>query len=340
MSLPHLTVSSARTRLALTYLAIIMLLTAGFSVIFYYQTMNEAGFGLQRQENQLRENLYFTTPDGLQRIRNEEIDRFRDNLIGRLVLVNAGMLIVGGVASYFLARRSLRPLEQALDAQTRFTSDAAHELRTPLTAMKTEIDVALRSKKLSTSEARDVLRSSKEEIAKLETLTAALLRLAKGADTIDRTYWRDYKLSDILNASYGRLEDKAAKRRIEVNLPKTRLAIHGDPDQLVELFVTLLGNAIKYSHEGSKVDMTAVDTEDTVRVSVIDNGIGITEVDMPHIFERFYRADQSRNKTRADGYGLGLSLAEAIVRAHGGKITVKSEYNTGSTFTVELPKPS
>ena len=337
MTINKPTLSSARTRLSLTYLGIIMALTASFSVIFYYQSINEAKIGLSRQENQLKENLYFTTPEGIAQIRENELEIFRNNLLAKLLLVNAGMFVAGAGVSYYLARRSLKPVEEMIISQGRFTSDAAHELRTPLTAMKTEVEVSLMDKKLSSTEARKVLKSNLEEIAKLETLTSALLRLARSSETVDTSNWQDYRLADILQAAYERLADKAGKRNVAVKLPKTRLLVHGDPDQLVELFVTLFGNAIKYSHENSDVEVKASRSDNKTKVQVIDRGIGITELDLPHIFERFYRADASRNKTKAEGYGLGLSLADAIVRAHGGKIKVKSEHGKGSTFTVELP---
>lgn len=337
MSFPQITINSARSRLTLTYLAIIMALSIGFSAIFYLQSTSEVSFGLRRQATELESNLYFVSPDGIAHIRDVELNRFRDNLLAKLVLANAGMLVIGGVASYYLARRSLRPLEEAFEAQSRFTSDAAHELRTPLTAMRTEAEVALRNRSIPPTEAKAILRSSLEEISKLETLTSALLRLAHSSEKIDTSYWQDYKLTDILKAARARLADKAEQRGIEIKLPKTALVVHGDPDQLTELFVTLLGNAVKYSSDDSLVNIEASEAEDKIKVAVIDRGAGIAEVDMPHIFERFYRADQSRSKAGAEGYGLGLSLAEAIVKAHNGEIKVKSTYGQGSTFTVLLP---
>lgn len=337
MTLPNITINSARSRLMLTYLAIIMALSGSFSTVFYYQSVSEAKRNLQNQQIQLRDFLYFTTPEGVQSIQDRQLVLFKRNLLKRLLLLNLGMLALGATVSYFLARQSLRPLEEALQAQSRFTSDAAHELRTPLTAMKTETEVALRARTISTADAKELLKSNLEEIAKLETLTSALLRLAKSSEKIDTSHWRVCKVTDILAAAHQRLADKAKARHITIKLPQKAVNVFGDPDQLTELFVTLLGNAIKYSHENSEVRVRALQDRGMVRIDVIDQGIGIAEVDLPYIFERFYRADQSRNKTRADGYGLGLSLAEAIAKAHGGEIKVASQYGKGSIFTVFLP---
>lgn len=337
MSLPFITLRSAKVRLTLTYLSIIMALTIGFSAVFYYQSIRAADSGLTKQLQELRQNLYFTTDAGLKSIHEAELKRFRENLLAKLILFNLGMLAVGSATSYLLARRSLRPLEDALRSQSRFTSDAAHELRTPLTAIKTEVEVALRDKGLTLSEAKEVLNSNLEEVAKLELLTAALLRLAQSSEKIDKSNWQEYSLNDILQASHDRLADKAAERGVQIALPKNNLTVCGDPDQLVELFVTLFGNAIKYSHKGGKVKVSAKKRDRKILVSVADKGVGITEVDLPHIFDRFYRADASRTKSDAEGYGLGLSLAEAIVEVHSGKIKVKSTYGKGSVFTVELP---
>lgn len=338
MSLPRITFQPARTRLALTYLAIIMCLSIGFSTVFYIQSTNEARGNLQRQTTQLQEYLYFTTPQGVQTIQDAQLSAFKRNLVRQLFMLNLGMLVFGAMVSYILALRSLRPLEETLAAQSRFTSDAAHELRTPLTVMKTEIEVSLRDRKLTKADAVQTLKSNMEEIDKLDTLTSALLRLARGTVDPNQSYWQDYALLDILSNARSRVSASAAARKISIKLPKTKAVVHGDPDQLVELFVILFDNAIKYSPDKSAVNVEVKSNNQTVRVYVTDKGIGIAEIDLPHIFERFYRVDQSRNKSQASGYGLGLSLAQTIAQAHRGKLSVKSEYGKGSTFLVELRK--
>lgn len=338
MTIPSLTIKSARTRLTLTYLTIIMSLSIGFSIASYFQLVNVARGNLQSQQIRYSDFLFFITPENAREIQDQGVDHFKRNLRERMIVANLVVLVLGGGISYFLARRSLQPLEEALASQSRFTSDAAHELRTPLTAMKTESEVALRSRSLTTKEAKDVLKSNLEEIAKLETLTSALLRLAHSTEKVDTSFWQDYELLDIIKAAEARLHDKAATRGIKINLPKKSKAIvHGDPDQLTELFVPLIGNAVKYSHDNGVVDVK-IKQGDKICVDIIDKGVGITEVDLPHIFDRFYRADTARSRSGAEGYGLGLSLAQIIANTHGGEIKVKSKYGKGSTFTVILPR--
>lgn len=337
MSVAGISFKTARLRLTLTYLAIIMLLSIGFSAIFYYQSVDEAKGNLENQRTLLDDFLFFTTPDGVSKIHDNQLTNFKQSLIKDLVALNVGMLFVGTLVSAVLARQSLKPLEENVKAQTRFTSDAAHELRTPLTAMKTEIEVNLRDAKLSKAEAVDVLKSNLEEVNKLETMTNALLRLSRIDDGIDTSHWKDYRIDDILKGSLARVQKRADDKFIIILLPKSKLTVHGDPDQLVELFVTLLDNAIKYSPNKSEITVDVVAAGNNVEILVKDQGVGISKADQEKIFDRFYRADQSRNKIKADGYGLGLSLAQAIVATHGGNIEVKSQKNKGSTFVVSLP---
>ena len=333
------TFKTPRNKLALTYLTIIMVLSVGFSILFYNQTAHVAQAGFRRQARQLRNNIYFVAPGSIERMRDEGINRFNDNVLSRLVLLNTGMLIVGGFLSYYLAKRSLEPMEEALAAQSRFTSDAAHELRTPLTVMKSEIEVGLRSKALKGSETKEILQSNLEEIAKLETLTEALLRLAKNSHQPDQSSWTKVRITNILEAAVERVAPQAAKQNITFELPaSSKVSVRADYDQLVELFVILLENAVKYGKDASVVKVTALQNESMVVVSVDDKGIGIAKKDLPHIFDRFYRADQSRNKSESSGYGLGLSVAEAIVKSHEGTITATGKPGVGSTFTVTLNK--
>jgi signal transduction histidine kinase len=136
----------------------------------------------------------------------------------------------------------------------------------------------------------------------------------------------------------SRVEGLAAQRKIVIKAPKNiPYNVHGDTDQLTELFVVMLDNAIKYSPEKSTITVKTSKSGDQVSVRIEDNGVGINSEDLPHIFERFYRADQSRNKNVISGYGLGLSLAESIMKAHDGVIKVSSKPGKGTTFILEFP---
>ncbi len=330
---------SHRVRLALTYLGIIMVLSLGFSALFYRESTYEVGTGFRRQTNQLRQNIYFAPPAALERIRDDGLKHFRSNLFWRLVILNLVMLAAGTAVSLYLAERSLEPLEDAMAAQGRFTSDAAHELRTPLTVMKTEIEVAMRSRDLSDKDAREILGSNLEEIIKLESLTAALLRLAQNSHEADAQAWQDVVITEVLRDAAARMVTLLKQKHMTVDLPEAAVTtIHGDNDQLVELFVILLDNAIKYGTEKTTISVVAGTEDKNIIVRVADKGIGISETDLPHIFERFYRADQSRTKTNNIGYGLGLSVAQAITAAHHGSISATSKLGKGTTFTVLLPQ--
>lgn len=327
---------SHRQRLALTYLAIIMFLSLLFSAVFYQQATREAGIGFRRQERQWRNN-YLSVPPDFDRIREENIENFRHQVLIRLFLLNILMLSVGGALSYFLAQKSLEPLEQALEAQSRFASDAAHELRTPLTAIKTETEIALRDKNLKLTGSKQVLKSNLEEVAKLQVLTEALLRLAKN-NHIEKQNWTEVGAHEIIERAYDQVSLKADAAKIKFELPKaSSYKVFGDADQLSQMLVTLFDNAINYSPASSKVKVLTSQQESELVIRVIDKGVGIAESDLSHIFERFYRADKSRHKSKGQGFGLGLSVAQTIAEAHNGKISATSVLGQGSTFKVTLP---
>jgi signal transduction histidine kinase len=330
-----------RSRLALSYLSIIMAVSLLFSTALYRVAVGEADRGLRRQVNSLRDNIYFVRPEVIAKQRTAELDQYRHRILTRLVYVNLGMLGLGAFLSFYLARRNLEPLEQALDSQARFTSDAAHELRTPLTAMRTETEVGLRDTKLKTSEAKALLRSNLEEVAKLETLTNALLRLAKNGLAPDTSAWKPVNVRQLVDTAVSRVKVQAESADMTFDTEAVaNLTVRGDADQLAEALVVLLDNAIKYGTPGSAVTLAAADKGTNVELSVTNKGVGIKQSDLPHIFERFYRADQSRNKTLVPGYGLGLSLADAIVKSHRGSIRAASTAGKSATFSIVLPKNS
>jgi two-component system, OmpR family, sensor histidine kinase CiaH len=330
--------TDAITKLTAFYVLIVMFISIGFSVAIYQISSKEIGRGLGRQNLMLqnlppRDDSHLL--DDFANLRNQQIDDSNNRLQTNLVYFNLLILILSSFASYFFARWTLRPLEEAIEEQNRFTADASHELKTPLAAMRSEIEVTLRDKKFNISGAKKLLGSNLEEIEKLETLSGALLKLAK----LDETQKLDFStlnLDELVTAAYEKVESLAAKKNIEISAKLVKAKILGDKSALTELFVILFDNAIKYSPNGSKIKAKLSSDGKHSEVSIRDHGVGIKSSDLLHIFDRFYRADQSRNKGKADGYGLGLSIAKRIVDLHSGKISASSTPGKGSEFIVRF----
>lgn len=326
-------------RLSAAYMAIIMAISLIFSLILYQLSVGQLSTSLSRQYTRLR-SIYGTTvlvPASPQQIETE-LATGKRRLALQLFYFNGVILALGTGLSYWLARRTLQPIEDALQAQARFAADASHELRTPLAAMQSEIEVALRDPKLSRQDAAALLNSNLEEVAKLRTLADGLLRLAR-SERADIPHDR-VELSDIAQKAIASVAASAAGSNIIItnDIPSADdLAATGDITALSELVVILLDNAIKYSPAHTTIRLTAWAAPSTVHLAVADHGQGIDPADLPHIFDRFYRADPARSPINVPGTGLGLSLARQIVELHGGSIHVASTVGQGSTFTVNLP---
>ncbi len=332
---------SATFRLTLWYLAIIMAISILFSVVIYGTSEQELQQSFHRESviYQLGPGFRFNLDDGQTNATPQELfNDAKSRLKLNLVIINAGILIMAGGASFVLARRTLTPIEAALEAQGRFAADASHELRTPLTAMKSEIEVALRGKDLPSGEARQLLESNLEEIAKLEALSIGLLKLAQqDGQTIAKS---PVALAEASAVAVKRLAGASGKQDVQIDNQIGQLTVGGDRDSIVELLAILLDNAIKYSPAKSKITLGATTHGHWALVTVRDEGQGIKALDIPHIFDRFYRADSSRSKQQIAGYGLGLSIAKKITDLHGGTIEVASRPGQGSVFTVKLPLAS
>ncbi|MBP6962420.1 HAMP domain-containing histidine kinase [Candidatus Saccharibacteria bacterium] len=330
---------NASIRLTTLYLLIIMTISLLFSLSLYQVASNEIERGFRGRPGPISQMIRTRNVDlveGLISEQEETIVELKSSLKSNLVILNILIAVVGGLLSYFLARKTLRPIETAHNAQNRFTADASHELRTPITAMRTETEITLTEPNLTLKDAKAQLNSNIEELDKLTKLSEDLLKLAR-LDNVETTRMPT-DISEIINLAIERVKPLAEKNKQLFKLrviPK--IEVSADSASLTEAFVTLLDNAVKYSPSKSEIEVIVTKNKNTVEVKIIDNGDGIMPTDLPHIFERFYRAELSRTKNNVNGFGIGLAIAKETVESHGGTISAVNNKKTGATFTVLLP---
>lgn len=323
---------SATFKLTSWYLAIIIAVSLLFSVVIYTIASNEL---IARIDAWQASPYYSINQTKFLILREEQVHQAEGNLIVSLAITNLAIWTIGGIGSYYLARRTLRPIEEAHEAQSRFTSDASHELRTPLASMKTEIEVALRDPHLDKTEMKELLASNLEEVNKLTQLSHTLLQLSR----LEYAPITSEKFS--LHACLQEMTERFGEAG-------KRLVIQGSGEHYVvanrasveELITILLDNALKYSPDDSPVRIALVSKKQMNGFEITNTGEGISAEALPHIFERFYRVDSSRSHSRKHGYGLGLSLAKKIVELNNGELSVTSGAGTDTMFRVFLQKLS
>ena len=299
-----------------------------------------------------------------------------DRLLAILFIAGPLSVLIAGISGYFLAARALHPIDEmtetarmisaqdlsvrlevksndelgrlgttfnqmleridnSFERERQFTADASHELRTPLAAMQAILSV-IQQRDRKPIEYRDALKDLDEEVQYLRNLAESLLVLARqDQQSINVNDCID--LSDLLEDIVESMRPLADEKNLALQLEVAKhLQVKGDRDALIRLFINLIDNAFKYTPNGS-INISANKIENQIYIEVSDSGIGISDEHLPHIFERFYRADTSRSQR---GTGLGLALALQIAQVHGGNISVQSQPGKGSTFCVTLPQTS
>jgi signal transduction histidine kinase len=313
-----------KTRLKLTawYLLIIMLVSLSFSAIIYKSYSDEVERFERMQRQRFERRFLIPTPPSPML---DLLDETKQRVLYTLIIINSIILVTSGGFGYLLAGRTLKPIKDMVEEQNRFISDASHELKTPLTSLKTAFEVYLRDKTGTLAEAKSIIKDSVTEVNKLQFLSESLLKLAKFQKPILNL--TDINLKDIVNEAIKKIAPLAKKKEIKIIKNLKDSTVIGDKNNLIELVVILLDNAIKYSPAGEKIIVNLANNVFMIE----DHGVGIDEKDLPYIFDRFYRAEKSRSR---NGFGLGLAIAKEIVKAHNGNITVKSQEEAGTIFTV------
>jgi two-component system, OmpR family, sensor kinase len=243
---------------------------------------------------------------------------------------------INGMLSHL--EKTLARLEETLDRQRRFVADASHELRTPLTSIHSYAQVleewALRDPQIGPESVAAIKRESE----RMKGLVENLLELARGDEGM-KLHLEDNNLTEVVEeaaeSARAAVNGKVLVERLTPEQEVQRVSAVFDRERLRQAISILLDNAVKYTPEGGRVTMRIVEEDGSVGVEVSDTGIGIPEDQIPHVFERFYRAEEARS---TEGLGLGLSIARQIVEDHGGSIEVRSKPMEGSTFIIRIPR--
>lgn len=260
------------------------------------------------------------------------IEQISAGTLDTRVTTTSGTPEIQSLTSSF--NRMLERLDTAFTRQGRFVADAAHELRTPLATLRATLDTQPPPVEMTPTDYDDLAQTFDLTLTRLEVLVEHLLVLAVD----DRPPTNEpVVLGALLEAIQHDLAPLAAARQVHITIDgATDLVVLGDAPLLGLALANLIDNAIRYNHPGGQVRIQLARSRDQARICVTDTGIGIAPADQNHIFERFYRVDQSRARHRG-GAGLGLALVAHIAQQHGGSIAVTSTPGVGSTFTLTLP---
>ncbi|MFM2294749.1 MAG: hypothetical protein RLZZ350_1162 [Verrucomicrobiota bacterium] len=294
----------------------------------------------------------------------------------KLVVVGSVILALGLAGGWWLAARAIRPIADITDAaqristgdlsqristadhtselgelattlnttfarleasfvqQAQFTSDAAHELRTPVSVILTQAQSTLK-KERTVAEYKETLEACERAATRMRRLTESLLQLARLDAGQENFRHEKFDLAATAQNCATLIAPLAAERGLTLHTDCAAASSTGDSERIAQVLTNLLTNAIKYNRDGGEIFVATRAENNSAVLTVRDTGLGISAEDLPRVFERFYRADKSR--TNASGSaGLGLAICQAIVNSHGGELTVASELEVGTTFTVRL----
>lgn len=254
-----------------------------------------------------------------------------DDLSRRIPVTNASQDEVGRLIMAF--NQTLERLEKLFDSQRRFLADVSHELRTPLTVIKGEVGLMRLTNQLD----EESLANIEKEVDRLTRLVGDLLLLAQaesGRLPLDfQSVELDTVLLEVLQQMRTLASGKVELKLVDID----QVLVRGDRDRLKQVMLNLIANAVNYTPPGGEVRLSLQRRDGQAQLLVEDSGPGIPPEDLPHIFDRFYRADPSRKRSENSGFGLGLSIAQWIVQRHGGRIEVESQPGHGARFIVWLP---
>jgi len=302
----------AIVRLTVTYTLVQLLLFGAFALGVYSFVTGAFDFDVGEQDGQS----------------SFDVEKSFAVLRSGLITGYSILIIVLPASSYLMARAALAPVRRSYELQQRFVDGASHELRGPLSVIQGELELAL-SQSRTQGQYRAAITHSLDAVQGLTQLTNDLLLLAReSTDELEATF-QSVSLNEV-----ARNAARTDLQRVTV-LEASTAIVCGSPELLARAVGNLIDNALKFSAEASPIEITVAASGGITRVTVGDHGIGMTETESAHAFDRFWRAQDARS---TPGFGLGLPLVEQIVAAHHGKVSIVSSPGAGTAVTLALPE--
>jgi len=284
----------------------------------------------------LMSNLFETLRDDMINpiIAHRILDKAQIVIQNRLFTIDMIILCFVVLLSFFLTEQTLKPIQKSALRQKRFIADASHELRTPVAVIISGLEVALRNKNLNVDTAKEVLKSSLEEMKEFSLLSNTLLDISKYDNNLNLEM-EELSTKDLLLHLVNKMEYLAQEKNISIktNLENTK-TLKGNKLELSRVIYNVLNNAITYTKEGGEVIISDLIKDREYILSIKDNGVGISKEILEKVFEPFFRGDSSRN---TNGAGLGLTISKKIIDKHKGSMNINSELGKGTEVIITIP---
>ncbi len=259
-----------------------------------------------------------------------------DELVLVLLPLGIGGLGLAAIGGAYMAGRAVRPVRESFERQRAFIADASHELKTPLTLIR--VDTEVLQSGLENPDERELADEVLAETDRMSAILSDLLTMARLDAGVLEVARKPFDLCNLLKEETERFKVRATREgiRLEVRAPDELLA-SGDPARTGQILAALLDNALRFTPSGGSVEVTAREQDGRVEATVRDTGSGISPEHLPHIFERFYRAEAARGRADGGGTGIGLAFAQGLARAQEGDLEAANAKDGGAVFRLKLP---
>ena len=267
----------------------------------------------------------------------EQVRETVERLLLVLIPIGVGALVLAAIGGLFVSRRAMRPVQDSFERQRAFVADASHELKTPLTLIRANAEVLARGD--MGEEDRELVEDLLDETDRMSGVLSDLLLLARLDAGKLAVAQESFDLPSVLDNTVERFSTRADAREVNVEVqgPEALMAL-GDAARTDQILAVILDNALRFTPAGSRITASVVPANGVVTVAIRDEGPGIALEHLPHIFDRFYRAEEARTR-EGGGAGLGLAIARDLARAQNGDLTAGNAESGGAFFRLTLPKP-